>query len=163
MASAGTGSSGFSGRRKSLDAEVNLVPFIDLLSMCICFLLMTAIWAEVNVISLKQLLGTEAVETQGKNFEVTIRLNGQNSIILDISEQGKKLNPIQIQGETMQAMLPQLSQHLTTFMSGIAAADAVVTGRVVPDVAVPYGELVSVLDTLRGNGVTQLGVVPVRE
>ena len=40
------------GGRKPLDAALNLVPFIDLLSCCLAFLLMTAVWntvARMNV------------------------------------------------------------------------------------------------------------------
>ncbi len=33
--------------KKSLDAELNLVPFIDLLICCICFLLLTAVWVHL--------------------------------------------------------------------------------------------------------------------
>jgi len=36
-----------SGGKRSLDAELNLVPFIDLLSSCIAFLLMTAVWSSM--------------------------------------------------------------------------------------------------------------------
>jgi len=35
------------GGRKALDAAINLVPFIDLLSCCISFLLITAVWTQV--------------------------------------------------------------------------------------------------------------------
>ncbi len=34
--------------RKALDAALNLVPFIDLLSCCIAFLLITAVWSEIG-------------------------------------------------------------------------------------------------------------------
>jgi biopolymer transport protein ExbD len=35
------------GGKRSLDANLNLVPFIDLLSACIAFLLMTAVWTSM--------------------------------------------------------------------------------------------------------------------
>ena len=35
------------GGKKALDAELNLVPFIDLLSCCIAFLLITAVWTQI--------------------------------------------------------------------------------------------------------------------
>jgi biopolymer transport protein ExbD len=46
MGGAGTTSNGSRGRR-ALDAAINLVPFIDLLSCCIAFLLITAVWSQV--------------------------------------------------------------------------------------------------------------------
>src|SRR5216684_375573 len=33
--------------KKALDAEINLVPFNDLLSCCISFLLITAVWTQI--------------------------------------------------------------------------------------------------------------------
>src|ERR1700730_18646511 len=33
--------------KKPLDASINLVPFIDLLSCCISFLLITAVWTQL--------------------------------------------------------------------------------------------------------------------
>jgi biopolymer transport protein ExbD len=35
------------GGKKPLDAAVNLVPFIDLLSCCLAFLLITAVWTQL--------------------------------------------------------------------------------------------------------------------
>jgi biopolymer transport protein ExbD len=35
------------GGRRALDATLNLVPFIDLLSCCIAFLLITAVWTQI--------------------------------------------------------------------------------------------------------------------
>jgi biopolymer transport protein ExbD len=33
--------------KKPLDAELNLIPFIDLLVCCVCFLLITAVWIQM--------------------------------------------------------------------------------------------------------------------
>ena len=46
MAGAAPTPSGHGGK-KALDAELNLVPFIDLLSCCISFLLITAVWTQI--------------------------------------------------------------------------------------------------------------------
>jgi biopolymer transport protein ExbD len=46
MASLGGVPTGRGGRR-ALDASLNLVPFIDLLSCCIAFLLITAVWTAI--------------------------------------------------------------------------------------------------------------------
>ena len=41
--------SGMGGGGKSVNVDLNLVPFIDLFSTLVCFLLMTAAWQELNV------------------------------------------------------------------------------------------------------------------
>jgi biopolymer transport protein ExbD len=40
--------------KKPLDAELNLVPFIDLLVCCICFLLITAVWTQMKRVNVSQ-------------------------------------------------------------------------------------------------------------
>ncbi len=38
--------------KKSLTIDLNLVPFIDLMSVCIIFLLITAVWSQVSMIQI---------------------------------------------------------------------------------------------------------------
>jgi len=45
---------GGKGGKKSLDAELNLIPFIDLLIVNICFLLITAVWTQMARIKVSQ-------------------------------------------------------------------------------------------------------------
>ena len=42
------------GGKKSLNVELNLVPFIDLMTVCVTFLLLTAVWTQTNRISIDQ-------------------------------------------------------------------------------------------------------------
>jgi biopolymer transport protein ExbD len=39
------------GDKRSVNAELNLVPYIDLLSTLICFLLITAVWQQIDAMS----------------------------------------------------------------------------------------------------------------
>lgn len=47
---------GKGGRGRKLNAELNLVPFIDLLSVCITFLIATAVWVELSSMPVDQAL-----------------------------------------------------------------------------------------------------------
>lgn len=40
------------GRDRQVSVDVNLVPFIDLMSVCIIFLLITAVWNQISMIQL---------------------------------------------------------------------------------------------------------------
>lgn len=40
------------GRGREVSVDVNLVPFIDLMSVCIIFLLITAVWNQISMIQL---------------------------------------------------------------------------------------------------------------
>lgn len=54
MGGGGGGAVESKGGRKPLDAILNLVPFIDLLSCCLAFLLMTAVWSTVARMNVAQ-------------------------------------------------------------------------------------------------------------
>jgi biopolymer transport protein TolR len=44
-------------KKKALDAVINVVPAIDLLSCCISFLLMTAVWTQISKLQVQQSAG----------------------------------------------------------------------------------------------------------
>lgn len=45
---------GGKGKKKSLDAAINLVPFIDLMAVTISFLIMTAVWNQISRLTVSQ-------------------------------------------------------------------------------------------------------------
>lgn len=47
----GGGGGGGGNDKRSVNAELNLVPYIDLLSTLICFLLMTAVWQQISALT----------------------------------------------------------------------------------------------------------------
>ena len=48
---AGVDVGGGKGKRRSLDSEINMIPFIDLLMVTISFLLITAVWSHMSRIN----------------------------------------------------------------------------------------------------------------
>jgi biopolymer transport protein TolR len=48
-----------SGGRRRLEFEINVVPFLDLLSVCITFLLVTAVWTTMDTLAVDQSVGSE--------------------------------------------------------------------------------------------------------
>lgn len=152
-----------SGRRRSLDGEINLVPFIDLLSMCICFLLMTAIWIELGSIQLHQILGSEGMDSQHP-VEVAVQLQAPNRYHVSLEQQGRVLQAMEVAGETREQAQSRLSTFLGQLQALVMAQSQAVSmsGRVVPSSQVDYGEMVGVLDLLKGYGISALAVVPAR-
>jgi biopolymer transport protein TolR len=164
MASVGN-TGGGKGGKKSLDAEINLVPFIDLLSVCICFLLMTAIWVEVGSIQMKQILGTDAPSVTKEAIDLQVRLKADKTMDVVLERGGRPLQSANIESDNGQLRLNRLGDIVSTLMNAVAGSEEApnVTARVIPVQQVNYAELVSVLDIIRGYGVSNLAVVPVKE
>lgn len=53
---------GSGGRGRNVNADLNLVPFIDLLCTTITFLLATAVWTQTEVLPVTQEVGTELID-----------------------------------------------------------------------------------------------------
>jgi biopolymer transport protein TolR len=156
MASAGGGAPS-SNRRRSLDAELNLVPFIDLLSTCICFLLMTVVWVEIGALQVKQATGTEAAATTSKTLEMDIRFATPTKLELAVKGGSKKNQKYIVESAKSEDRLAKLASILAGIPGVFSAA------RVTTMNGVTYGDMVSVMDVLREHGIVNLGVVPVRK
>ncbi len=146
-----------SGRKKSLDAEVNLVPFIDLLSVSICFLLMTAVWVQIGNVEVKQSHGTEAAEASKQQLELDVRFMRSNRVAVSVKSQGKVVKSTEFTGASLEAMAAQLDGGIGGLLQGKTVSSA----RLTPAVGVNYGDLVAVMDVLRKHEIVNLGVVPV--
>ena len=149
-----TGSSG----KRTLVTDVNLIPFIDLLSVCICFLLMTAVWVQLGVLEIKQTQGTSA--SVGKDgFEIGVVLLDTQSVRMELKKNGRVIKKQKITGATLDVLQSSIEKVTQKFhsMSKKQVSSAILT----PHRTVSYGHLVAVMDTLRRNKVTNLGVLAI--
>ena len=72
---------GRSSGKKNLNVELNLVPFIDLLTCLICFLLMAAVWIQIGKISVSQ-------SGQGAPTEQTPEERERLNLVVAVTPQG---------------------------------------------------------------------------
>src|ERR1043165_2812613 len=73
---------GGEGRSKTVD--LNLVPFIDLMSVCIIFLLITAVWTQVSMIQ----IGSSIYGKKSSEDPVTPPPRAEIPFRLDVQPQG---------------------------------------------------------------------------
>ena len=149
-----TGNSG----KRTLVTDVNLIPFIDLLSVCICFLLITAVWVQLGVLEIKQSQGTSAAVERG-GFEIGLALLDSRSVQLELRQNGRVLKKQKVTETTLPDLQTAIGQTIQKFRS--LAKNQVTAALLTPNQAVDYGHLVAVMDTLRRNEITNLGVLAI--
>ena len=85
------------GKKKALDAVVNVVPFIDLLSCCLSFLLITAVWTQVGKLQVSQSGGpNDTPPPPNKTLQLSLTITdkgfslsaGQGGSVVDIPKKG---------------------------------------------------------------------------
>jgi len=87
------------GGKKPLDAAINLVPFIDLLSCCISFLLITAVWSQLARMDVtqKSKAPSGAVDEPPKpDVSLTLYINKDGYVF---SKSTGESTPIEMSGE----------------------------------------------------------------
>ncbi len=153
------GGGGRGGRkRKSLDAVINVIPAIDLLSCCIAFLLMTAVWTQISRLQASQLgpEGPPPTPEQMKQIQVTVSL-GEKGIRLATSA-GMSLE-IPASGRTPEGApvydLAGLAARLKQLKTEYPDQSAV---TVAAEDNVLYNDLVRVIDACVGAGLAAVAV-----
>jgi biopolymer transport protein TolR len=146
--------------KRELDFELNLIPAIDLLSTCICFLLLTAVW--INLGSLKLEQGTGEVNATGGANPPSLWIEVERSGKLTLSTrdlpkgerglQGSVLAPTD--GKVDRQKLAQALELIQKKMPSIA------TVIVRPQVKVAYGSVITVIDSLKAAKVKDVGIAP---
>jgi biopolymer transport protein ExbD len=149
-------------KKKSLDAVINVVPAIDLLSCCISFLLFTAVWTQISRLQVQQ-LGTGAPEPTitdpQKTLMVTLAMGERGFSLatssgtsVDIPTLGRGA-----QGE-LRFDLKALAEKLKQLKSDYPDASAVTVSA---EDTVSYGDLVQVIDACVGSGLAAVSVTGV--
>ena len=78
-------SSGKADKRR-LSFDLNLVPFIDVLSVCICFLLMTAVFLNLGTMNVHQAVGDQATAEQARSTSLWLKISDDGSVALTLKE-----------------------------------------------------------------------------
>ena len=147
MASVTSGGSG--GRRKRVDQEIPLIPFIDLLLCCVMFLLVTAIWNETGNVP-STLSGASAEEAPpGPERDALILEIAQGGFVL-ASTAGDRLEVPAAEGALDFAALDRRLAERHRLQPDAPPV------KVRPDDDISADTLVATMDLLRRNGFASL-------
>ena len=146
-------------KRKHLDFELNLIPFIDLLSTCICFLLITAVWIQVGTMNVKQSVGGQASSETAKKATLWINLSGSGDIQIEAKDSRlpAKLSKVRIAGLSGKPNVAQME----TALSAMRTTDpSLATALIQPQANSVYEDIIELMDHVKKTGIVSLGVTP---
>ncbi|KYG67381.1 tolR protein [Bdellovibrio bacteriovorus] len=143
-----------SGRKKNV--ELNLVPVIDLMSVLITFLLITAVWTQVSMIQIGSSLYGKKSETQPAptpppNADVVLKVDvKEGGYVLTVGRQIISLPKLNDQFDDA-GLVAQLQRVKQLYPEKV---DAILT---VADV-IPYEQLIKAMDNCLSSGFTAVSV-----
>lgn len=147
-------------KKKSLDASINVVPAIDLLSCLITFLLYAAVWTQISRLQVQQ-LGTGApdpaqLELQQKSLIVTLAMGERG---FNLSTSAGTTFDLPSLGRTPEGLtqfdFKGLGERLKQLKNDYPDQSAI---TIQAEDTVAYGDLVSVIDSCLGAGLVSVAV-----
>ncbi|MHB8417011.1 MAG: biopolymer transporter ExbD [Myxococcales bacterium] len=141
---------GGKGRRKPLDAVVNVVPFIDLLSCCLSFLLITAAWTQLSKLRVSQ-TGSGGAPAVADSLALSMVITGKG-YTLSIGQGGA---PVEIPRGAAGYDVPALLARLREVRDMHPKQEAI---TVAAEDGISYDTLVQTIDTCLKAGLSSVSV-----
>ena len=145
---------------KHLDFEINLIPCIDLLSVCICFLLLTAVWLNVGSMNVKQAVGGQAAAETEKKPVLWVMMGPEGELNFQVQDSNKvpanlqKMKLAGADGKANAGELDKLIEQLQVVEPNLK------TALIQPQAASAYEDIIALMDQFKKKGLIDLGVAP---
>jgi biopolymer transport protein ExbD len=144
--------------KRALDATINVVPAIDLLSCCIAFLLFTAVWTQISRLQAAPVGNGAPPDVQpAKTLTVTLTMGGAGYVLA--TSAGAQIE-IPALGRTPEGGplfdVKGLSERLKKLKTDFPDQAAI---TVAADDAVLYADLIHTLDACVGAGLANVSVM----
>ena len=153
-------------RKNNYDYQLDLTPFISLLSVCICFLLVTVAWYQVGSLTMKQVMGGDTSEVAKESQpSLWIHLESRKNIIVKIKKQKKYISRknISISKNTSSKKTEREFNH-DDFKKYVLSVKKQIPSLnqafIIPKQDIIYEDIIKIMDGVRQSGIFNLGVSP---
>jgi biopolymer transport protein TolR len=143
-----------------MNFELDLLPVISMMSVCICFLLLTAVWTQIGSVDIEQGLGQELSKPTAEasaSLWVTMKKNTIEFSLKDspgtasqLAERKFNVNGTAINWNEVDSQAASLKQALPTLK----------TALIMPDSNVSYGDVIRMMDRLKIRNISEIGIAP---
>jgi len=148
--------------KETPDYQLDLTPFISLLSVCICFLLLTVTWFQVGALSVKQVQGGETSSLEKKEpVRLWVFMKDQKDIEISVKRGNKNLS---------RKLIKQISSEdrsdwdFAGFQESIHQIKTSYKGLdevfILPTADILYENIVKIMDKLRQENLASIGLTP---
>lgn len=147
---------GNGGRRKS-SFDLNLVPFIDVLSTCICFLLITTVFLQVGTVDTQQALGSEASKKDKEEQALMAAVTHEGGIRFWWKEDKTRKSLGEISGVSGRIQRDAVDAWIVNFSKRYPKVQ---TAMVLPQSHTKYDNVIQLMASLKKNKIDQVGIAP---
>ena len=142
--------------KKDLNVELNLLPVFDVLSVCICFLLMTVVWVEVRSLETKQAIGSQNEADSVKGSSLWMSIDAKNNLIVVI----KNANGAETK-KVAKAINGAIDFQYAETIYAFAATQKVTSTHILPAKTTQYDQVIHIMDLAKKAGIINIGLSPI--
>lgn len=143
---------------KDLNFEINILPILDILSVLICFLLLTAVWLQIGTLDTRQAIGDNAIESQTNPPSLWVTMESDGSIQLSMRDLPKlQTHEVPVARAAKGVNWVGFEQKLQALKLKFPELKTVI---VRPKAQTSYGDVIKVMDQLKKNAMDQVGLSP---
>ena len=145
---------------KELNFELNILPILDILSVLICFLLLTAVWIQIGTLDTKQAIGDNSTAGAKNPPSLWITVDTQGAVQLEMRDLPNKktfdetirASAKGVNWNALEEKLSELRQQWPDLKTGVVR----------PEAQASYGDVIRIMDKLKqfqfeGVGLSPLG------
>jgi len=141
---------------KALDFEINLVPFIDMLSTCLSFLLLTMVWTYIGTVDTHQAIG--AATASGNNPpSLVVQLDKDDSFEFQLKDVKSANRNFLIKAENGKPNWDKVGTFLAALRKQYPEIE---TSVVLTRPKVTYGHIIETVDHLKKAEFKDVGISP---
>ena len=146
--------------KKEMNFELDLLPVISMMSVCICFLLLTAVWTQVGSVNIDQGLGQESTRQDQKAPSLWVMMKSNGDVQLKMMDSPE--TPANLRERTFQigANGAGWSAVETQAAEIKRSLPTLKTALIMPDSKVNYGDVIHMMDRLKVLQVNEIGIAP---
>lgn len=148
--------------KKNLDFEVNLLPVISVLAVCLSFLLLTTVWVNVGTFDVSQALGTQKKDNVADEKSPTLWVTYSSGdkvqvVVKNADHLSNDLILNTISGANTKSRIANFKKLVSAIKGQVPELN---TALVMPAADTNYQELISVMDKIKEAKILNVGVAP---
>ncbi|MCC7405232.1 MAG: biopolymer transporter ExbD [Bdellovibrionales bacterium] len=145
-------------RNREENFEINLLPVISILAVCISFLLLTAVWIKIGSMDVSQAVGPVTAEQKPNPPSLQIRMDQGGRLLLSIKDTPKMNNATLTIDRTTDGI------DWDAFDRAVIRATSKVpelkTVLIFPSAEFRYRDLIKMMDGMKKKGLPDIGIAP---
>lgn len=145
-------------QNKEINFEINLLPVISMLAVCISFLLLTTVWIKIGTLDVKQALGEASEVTQKEVPSLWVIMGESGDVVFQLKNiTTSKQKEVRFAGKKSDAQWKQIQTFAESLKQDVPDLQMAL---VFPDRQTSFDDVIKTIDLLKKTEISDVGVAP---